>query len=180
MKFTESPLNGVFIIEQDVRKDNRGCLVKNFHRKNFQEAGLECDFRESYYTRSKEDVIRGMHFQVPPHDHCKLVTVIQGTIVDVILDLRKESSTYKQYISIELSRENRKSIYIPRGCAHGFGVLSDTAIAFYMTTSEYVASHDKGVRYDSFGYKWEITEPILSERDKNFTSMSDFLNDYCN
>lgn len=175
MKFTESFLKGVYIVEQDVRKDARGSLVKNYHREEFLKAGLECDFKESYYTRSKEDVIRGMHFQVPPHDHCKLVTVIQGSIVDVILDLRMSSPTFKQYIAIELSRENRKSIYIPRGCAHGFGVLSDTAIAFYMTTAEYAPDHDRGVRFDSFGYEWEINQPILSERDKSFVSLSEYL-----
>lgn len=175
LKFTKTLLNGVFIIEQDVHKDIRGSLVKSYHRGQFEEFGLECDFRESYYTRSKEDVIRGMHFQAPPHDHCKLVTVIQGTIVDVILDLRKNSPTFTKYVAIELSRENRKSIYIPRGCAHGFGVLSDTAIAYYMTTAEYAPNHDEGVRFDSFGYEWEINQPILSERDKSFRSLSEFL-----
>ena len=174
MKFIESLLKGVFIIEQDVHKDTRGAFVKNFQREEFQHWGLECDFRESYYTRSKEDVIRGMHFQAPPHDHGKLVTVIQGTIVDVILDLRKSSPTFKQFIAIELPRENRRSIYIPRGCAHGFGVLSDTAIAFYMTTTQYAPEHDRGVRHDSFGYDWGINQPIMSERDKSLTVLGEF------
>jgi len=175
LKFSETLLNGVFIVEQDVNKDIRGSLVKNYHRESFEKAGLEADFKESYYTRSKEDVIRGMHFQIPPHDHCKLVTVIQGTIVDVILDLRENSSTFKHYIAIELSRENRKSIYIPRGCAHGFGVLSDTAVAFYMVTTQYAPDHDSGIRFDSFGYKWEINQPILSERDKSFRGLEEYL-----
>ena len=174
MKFIKTLIKGVFIIEQDVHKDIRGSLVKNFHREKFEQFGLEGDFRETYYTRSKEDVIRGMHFQAPPHDHAKLVTVIQGAIVDVILDLRKSSPTFKQHVAIELSRENRKSIYIPHGCAHGFGVLSDTAIAFYMTTTEYAPEHDTGVRYDSFGYNWNIVSPILSERDKGFMGLKEF------
>ena len=174
MNFIETALKDVFIVEQDVNKDPRGSLVKNYHREKFEQVGLECDFRESYYTRSKEDVIRGMHFQLPPHDHGKLVTVIQGTIVDVILDLRESSSTFKQYVSIELSRENRKSIYIPRGCAHGFGVLSDTAITFYMTTAEYAPEHDRGVHYSSFGYNWNMDRPILSERDKGFKGLEEF------
>lgn len=174
MKFKETSLKSVFIIEQDVHKDLRGSFVKNFQKEGFERLGLECDFRESYYTRSKEDVIRGMHFQAPPYDHGKLVTVIQGTIVDVILDLRKSSPTFKQFIAIELSRENRRSIYIPRGCAHGFGVLSDIAIAFYMTTTQYAPEHDRGVRHDSFGYDWGINQPIMSERDKSFTGLGEF------
>jgi hypothetical protein len=84
-----------------------------------------------------------MHFQTPPHDHAKLVTVIQGTIVDVILDIRRDSPTYGQHVQIELSRENRRSIYIAKGLAHGFGTLSDSAIAYYMVTSEYAPEHDK-------------------------------------
>lgn len=175
MKFTESSIGGVLIIEQDAHNDLRGSLVKNYHRGEFEQAGLECDFKESYYTSSKKDVIRGMHFQVNPHDHCKLVTVIQGTIVDLILDLRKNSPTFKQYVAIELSRENRKSIYIPRGCAHGFGVLSNNAIAFYMTTTQYAPHHDRGIRFDSFGYDWKINNPILSDRDKNFKHLLEFL-----
>jgi dTDP-4-dehydrorhamnose 3,5-epimerase len=165
MKITATPLDGVYIIEQDVFKDKRGAFVKTFQRSFFTSHGLECDFCENYYTKSHEDVIRGMHFQTPPHDHAKLVTVIQGTIIDVILDIRRSSPTYGQHVEIELSRENRRSIYIARGLAHGFGTLSDSAIAYYMVTAEYAPDHDKGIRYDSFGYCWPITSPIISDRD---------------
>lgn len=119
MKFEQTDIDGAFIIEHDVQKDARGAFVKTFHKEEFSQMGLEWDFRESYYTRSKEDVIRGMHLQVPPYDHAKLVTIIHGTVVDVILDLRRSSPTFRQHVAVELSRENRKSIYIPRGCAHG-------------------------------------------------------------
>lgn len=165
MKVISTELQGVYIIEQDVHKDRRGAFVKTFLRSFFTERGLECDFCENYYTKSHEDVIRGMHFQTPPHDHAKLVTVIQGTIIDVILDIRRASPTYGRHVEIELSRENRRSIYIARGFAHGFGTLSDTAIAYYMVTSEYAPDHDAGIRYDSFGYQWPIQSPILSDRD---------------
>lgn len=174
MTFTKTLLNGVYIIEQDIFKDDRGSFVKTFQESTFKQLNLEYDFKESYYTKSKEDVIRGMHFQTPPHDHAKLVTVIQGTIIDVILDLRKSSPTYKQHIVVELSRENRKSIYIPRGCAHGFSVLSDMAIAYYMVTTEYSPSNDLGIKYDSFGYDWVIKDPIISDRDKSFCTFSEF------
>ena len=174
MKIVETKFDGVLILEQSVFKDARGAFVKIFQESFFREHGLECGFRENYYTRSKEDVIRGMHFQVPPHDHAKLVTVIQGTILDVILDLRKDSPTFGQYETFELSRENRKSIYIPRGFAHGFTVLGESAIAYYMVTTEYSAEHDCGIRYDSFGFDWPVTNPIVSDRDKSFPAFSEF------
>jgi len=174
MKLIDTDIHGVYIIEQILNKDYRGSFVKMFQKSFFKEKDLEFNFSESYYTMSKEDVIRGMHFQSPPHDHAKLITVITGTITDVILDLRKSSPTYKKYFEVELSRENRKSIYIPRGCAHGFGVLSKTAITYYLVTSEHMPEHDHGIRYNSFGYDWIIENPIISEKDKNLINFSDF------
>jgi dTDP-4-dehydrorhamnose 3,5-epimerase len=174
MNIKATAISDVYILEQDVHKDIRGSFVKTFQRGFFTALGLECDFVESYYTRSREDVIRGMHFQTPNQDHAKLVTVIQGTIIDVILDIRRLSPTYGQHVEIELSRENRRSIYIPRGCAHGFGTLSDTAIAYYMVTSEYAPTHDAGIHYASFGYCWPIANPIVSERDRAHPRLSDY------
>ena len=174
MKFEKTDIDGVFIIEHDVYKDARGAFVKTFHKEEFSQMGLEWDFRESYYTRSKEDVIRGMHFQVPPHDHAKLVTIIHGTVVDVILDLRRSSPTLGQHVAVELSRENRKSIYIPRGCAHGFSVLGESAIVYYMVTSEHAPAHDKGIRFDSFGYDWKVGQPIISPRDLQFPKLAEY------
>ena len=178
MKFISTKLNDVYIIEQDIFKDDRGSFVKTFQQSQFISRGLECDFKENYYTRSKEDVIRGMHFQTPPHDHAKIVTVIQGTIIDVILDLRKESQTYKQYISVELSRENRKSIYIPRGCAHGFGALSELSIAYYMVTTEHIPQSDCGIKYNSFDFNWPISNPVISNRDNEFVSLDKFISPF--
>ena len=178
MKVTPTVLQGVFVVEQDVFKDKRGAFVKTFQRSFFTSHGLECDFCENYYTKSHEDVIRGMHFQTPPHDHAKLVTVIQGTIVDVILDIRRASPTYGQHVEIELSRENRRSIYIAKGLAHGFGTLSDSAIAYYMVTSEYAPEHDKGIRFDSFGCPWPITSPIVSDRDLAHVPFDQFVSPF--
>lgn len=175
MQLIATKLHGVYVIEQDVFKDKRGAFVKTFQRSFFTAHGLECDFFENYYTKSHEDVIRGMHFQTPPHDHAKLVTVIQGTIIDVILDIRRGSPTFGQHVEIELSRENRRSIYISRGLAHGFGTLSDSAIAYYMVTSEYAPEHDKGIRFDSFGYRWPITTPIVSDRDLAHVAFDQFV-----
>jgi len=174
MKFVETKLKGVYIVEQDIFNDNRGSFIKTFHKGQFESLGLETNFRESYYTKSKKNVIRGMHFQVPPHDHAKLVTVISGSIIDVVLDLRKDSLTYKKYLSVELSRKNGKSIYIPKGCAHGFSAISNLAIAYYMVTTEYDYRCDQGIRYNSFGYDWTISNPIVSDRDNAHLVLNEF------
>ncbi len=178
MKFTKTIIEGVYIVEQNISKDNRGSFVKNFNSKEFSDHGIECNFKESYYTKSKEDVIRGMHFQEPPYDHSKLITVISGTIIDVVLDLRINSKTFGQYFFIELSRENRKSLYVPKGLAHGFGVLSEYAIAYYQVSTEYNQKFDKGISYNSFGMQWPIDNPILSERDLSFPTFKKFKNPF--
>ena len=175
MIFHNTPIHDVYVIEPSVKKDKRGAFVKNFQRSLFDQRDLEFDFKESYYTTSHKDVIRGMHFQIPPHDHAKLITVISGSIIDVILDIRKSSETYGKNFSLELSADNKKSLYIPRGFAHGFGVLSDVAIGYYQVTSEYNPDHDKGIHFDSVGFSWPISHPILSERDKVLPEFSNFV-----
>lgn len=167
-------LEGVLIVEQRVHTDLRGSFMKNFSHHIFASHDLECDFKESYYTQSAKGVIRGMHFQIPPHDHAKLITVVQGTILDVILDLRRASPTYGRYITIELSQESGRSLYISRGFAHGFCTLSASAITSYMVTSEYAPDHDVGIYYDGFGFRWPVSDPILSERDKKHPAFASF------
>lgn len=176
MIFENTAIEGVLIIGHYVHEDARGSFVKTFHNEEFTSKGLETDFRESYYTYSQKNVIRGMHFQACPHDHAKLVTIIHGTVEDVILDLRRNSKTLGQHITVELSRQNSKSIYLPRGCAHGFKVLSESAIVYYLVTSQHAPSHDMGIRFDSFNYDWKINNPIVSERDLRFPKFANFEN----
>ncbi len=158
-------LLGVRVLEQTVFNDPRGCFVKTFQKCVFDDLQLNNDFEEYFYTKSTKNVIRGLHFQAPPYDHAKLVSVITGTILDVVLDIRLNSPTYNQYQTFELSAENHKSIYIPSGFAHGFCTLGEEATVSYLTTSEHSSNHDKGIRYDSFGFDWPIKDPILSARD---------------
>jgi len=174
MKLTETDLKGVYVIEPKVFEDDRGVFVKTFHEQTFRESGLAFHFKESFYSTSKKGVIRGMHFQVPPHDHAKLVYVTSGRILDVVLDLRKSSSTYGKHVSVELSDMNRRSIYIPTGFAHGFAVLSDEATVVYMLTTMYSSEHDAGIRWDSFGMDWGTRNPIMSERDRGFPRFEEF------
>jgi dTDP-4-dehydrorhamnose 3,5-epimerase len=119
-------------------------------------------------------VIRGMHFQLPPHQHSKIVFCPRGAILDVILDLRKEQKTYGQYFKVELSAANHKALYIPEGFAHGFKALTDDSLTCYFVSSQYHKEADTGIRYDSFGMNWDEESPVVSPRDLSFAELSGF------
>jgi len=174
MKFKKTDLSDVYIIEPHTYEDNRGIFRKTYHEAMFKEKGINICFGESFYTVSERNVIRGMHFQIPPRDYCKLVYVTEGVILDVILDLRRNSPTYAKHMSIQLSSENAKQVYIPKGFAHGFAVLSNSATVTYLQTAMHSSEHDTGIRWDSFGVDWGIRNPILSERDGNFLALDAF------
>lgn len=159
---------GLVLLTPFSHADERGSFVKPFHAEEFEKNGLRTDFRESFYSTSKKGVIRGMHFQKPPHEHLKLVFVTAGQVTDVVLDLRKNSPTYGQALSFELSAENKLQLYIPVGCAHGFCVRSEEATVIYFTTKEHHAASDSGILYNSFGFNWGVENPVLSERDLSF------------
>ena len=175
MTIEKTLLKGVFIINSFNAIDDRGLFVKTFNKNIFNELEMDFEIRESYFSISKNNVIRGMHFQLPPHDHDKLVYVPKGAILDVVVDLRKNSLTYQKYISVELSDQNKKSIFIPKGLAHGFKSLADDTITVYNVSSEYCTPADEGIAYNSFGFDWQIEEPIISRRDKEFQEFSFFL-----
>jgi dTDP-4-dehydrorhamnose 3,5-epimerase len=174
MDFIETAIPGLFIIKPRVFEDSRGVFVKNFQAAKFESRGLESGFRELFYSYSRKGVIRGMHFQKPPHDHAKLVYVTAGAVRDVIVDLRRGSPAYGQAVSAELSAVNHQAVYIPRGCAHGFLSLEDGSCVNYLQTTEHEPSADSGIRYDSFGFDWECAAPVLSDRDRAFPSFADF------
>ncbi|MES9934834.1 MAG: dTDP-4-dehydrorhamnose 3,5-epimerase [Sedimenticola sp.] len=178
MRIAETGMSGVYVIEHTYHKDLRGEFFKVFNSALFREAGLVTDFREAFHSTSVKNVIRGMHFQVPPHDHEKLVYASQGCVLDVVIDIRPDSSTYGRYFATELSAENRKSIYIARGFAHGFRVLSDSATVHYMTSTEHHAQSDRGILWNSFGCDWRLKggddDPVLSDRDRSFPGLENF------
>jgi dTDP-4-dehydrorhamnose 3,5-epimerase len=167
-------LNGAKILTLPSSHDARGTFVKTFHETSLKEVGIEFILRESYFSLSKKDVIRGMHFQLPPHQHAKIVFCQQGAILDVIVDLRKDSPTFRQHFATELSAANNKAYYIPEGFAHGFKSLTDDAITYYLVSSVYSQPHDTGVRYDTIGFDWDVKNPILSARDMSFVGLVDF------
>lgn len=173
-----SRITGCFELQPKVLEDARGRFVKVFHEHAFAAHGLETNFAEEYYSVSHKNVIRGMHFQSPPMDHVKMVYCVQGEVLDVVLDLRLDSPTYGQYDLFELSAAKANSIYIPKGMAHGFCVLSEQAIMVYKVGMVYSPQHDAGVLWDSAGILWPIQKPILSVRDMSFTKFDDFLSPF--
>ena len=174
LEFEKTPIEGLFVVRNFQASDDRGCFVKTFNMSLFKENEIEFCSAESYYSKSKLNVIRGMHFQTPPHDHQKLVYVTSGRILDVVVDLRSNSSTYQKCFSIELSENNATSLFLPKGIAHGFLSLSENTTTVYNVSSVYEMNSDSGIRYDSFGFDWGIENPIVSERDQNFMSMDEF------
>lgn len=174
MNFSETPISGLTIIELKTFEDSRGRFTKIFTDNFFQAHNLDLTIKESYYSISHKDVIRGMHFQTPPYDHVKIVYVPQGRIIDVVLDIRKNSPTYGKYFSIELSAINGKVLIIPKGLAHGFKSLEDNTNVTYMQTTCYAPDNDIGIHYDSFGFDWEVTNPKLSDRDLSFQPLDEF------
>ncbi len=174
MIFNKTPLAGLYTIQLPHFEDARGTFQKCFHEGLFASAGIEFTLRESYFSRSAKGVIRGMHFQTPPAQHAKIVWCPAGKILDVALDLRKNSPTYGQAFSQELSEENHRAFYLPEGFAHGFKALTEGALTFYLVSSVHSPAHDAGIRWDSFGFDWGADVPVLSERDKGFGELADF------
>lgn len=174
MKVESTEFEDVKIIEGISSGDSRGKFTKIFNEDFYSEFKLNMNVCETYYSVSNKNVIRGMHFQLPPYEHEKLVHVIQGSVIDVILDLRKDSMNYKKSIGIFLSADKPYSIYIPKGFAHGFKSLEDNTIMLYQVTSVYSPEHDTGIAYDTIGFDWGVENPIVSGRDQTFISLDNF------
>ena len=164
---------GCFELQPTVACDIRGSFTKTFHHPRFVELGLRSDFVEQYYTSSFRRVLRGMHYQAPPMHHAKLIYCVQGRVLDVALDLRYSSSTFLQYFSTELIADLGNMVYLEAGFAHGFYVLSEIATLVYNVTSVFSPEHDSGIRWNSFGFCWPESDPIVSVRDANLREVSD-------
>lgn len=175
MKILNTPIQDLKILEPRIFEDSRGQFVKTFTDEFFKLQGLDINIKETYYSISHKNVIRGMHFQIPPDEHIKLVYVPYGEIIDVVLDIRKNSPSYGKFFEIKLSAENRKVLIIPKGLAHGFKSLKNDTNVTYMQTSCYSPNNDKGINYNSFGFDWKCSNPKLSDRDLSFPSLNDFI-----
>ncbi|MCR9226396.1 MAG: dTDP-4-dehydrorhamnose 3,5-epimerase [Flavobacteriaceae bacterium] len=170
IKATETTLKGCFIIEPQIFEDERGYFFESFNHKEFCEAiGQEINFVQDNQSFSKKGVLRGLHFQKGEHAQAKLVSVLSGRIQDVVVDLRKDSPTFAQHFSIELSSENKKQLFVPRGFAHGFLTLSESANVFYKCDNYYNKKAESGIKFDDskLAIDWNISshEILLSEKD---------------
>ena len=167
-------LAGCYVLRTKVREDMRGSFTKVYHEGAFRELGLTTEFREEYFSVSKRNVLRGLHFQLPPADHEKLVWCMSGEVLDVVLDLRRASATYGEHRCFTLTGGSGAMLYIPRGMAHGFLTRSEEAVMVYKVTSVYAPDFDAGIRWDTAGIDWGIAAPLLSERDRSFAALADF------
>ena len=174
MKKIETKIPGVVIIEPDIHGDHRGYFMETYSTCNFHELGIDNVFvQDNMSFTAKKGTLRGLHFQNDPMAQAKLVSCTKGTVIDVAVDIRKGSPTYKQWVAVELSEENKKMFFIPRGFAHGFLTLTDNVEFRYKVDNLYSKEHDRGIRYDdpSVNVDWggllNGIEPILSDKDKN-------------
>lgn len=170
MKFNALPLAGLYAVDLKVLKDDRGGFARTFCKKEFEEIGHSKEFvqlNQSWNT--KKGTIRGMHFQKPPFKEIKLIRCVKGAVLDVVLDIRKDSRTFLQHIAIELSEDNKTMIYVPEGFAHGFQTLADNSELIYHHTEYYVPDSEGGLRFDDplLNIKWQLPVTVISERDKN-------------
>ncbi len=166
MIIIEQSIPGVLLIRPRVFQDDRGFFVEQFRTERYAEAGIVKPFVQDNLSRSTKGVLRGLHFQ-QPHPQAKLVSVPHGRVLDVTVDLRVGSPTYRSFVAVELSSESQEQLYIPRGCAHGFCVLSDWALLHYKCDEVYRQDCDRAVRYDDpqFGIPWPDMDLVLSPKD---------------
>ena len=169
--FVETELPGAYLVEPEKREDERGFFARTWCEREFREHNLnpltvQCNIS----FNKRKGTLRGMHYQVAPAAEAKLVRCTQGAIYDVIIDLRQESATFKRYLSVRLTAQNYKMLYVPEGFAHGFQALEDNSEVFYQMSEYYAPQCARGVRWNdpAFGIHWPIVEPILLDRDRNY------------
>ena len=168
MKFIETEIEGVYLVEPAVFGDSRGFFMESWSQRAFEEAGLFYDFVQDNHSSSVvKGTLRGIHFQRGEKAQAKLVRCVKGAVLDVAVDLRPSSSTYKKWVGVELSGENKRQLLIPRGFGHGFVTLTDNVEFLYKADYPYAPEADGGIRWDDpeLGVDWGIDNPILSEKD---------------
>jgi dTDP-4-dehydrorhamnose 3,5-epimerase len=174
-RISTTPIEGLLIVETRLFIDGRGFFFESFNRLKFKEAGIDAEFVQDNVSRSRRGVIRGLHYQLEPESQTKLLTVLSGVILDVAVDLRKDSPTFGSHLSFELSSDDNKMILIPKGFAHGFAVLSDEAVIHYKCDRYYSPDHERGIRYNDPELKidWKIPEKdaVIAERDMKFPNL---------
>ena len=178
MNCIKTAIEGVYIIEPRIFTDDRGYFFESYSKAAFEAAGLHYDFVQDNQSKSVHGTVRGLHFQKGEHSQAKLVRVLEGTVLDVAVDLRRTSHTYGQYVAVELSAENNRQLLIPRGFAHGFSVLSETAVFAYKCDNLYCRESEGGIRFDdpALAIDWRIdpAKALTSDKDKLHPYFSEF------
>ena len=169
MQIIDTEIPEVKILEPKVFGDARGYFLESWNLNKYREIGISCNWVQDNESKSRFGVLRGLHFQTAPYTQAKLVRVIEGTVLDVVLDIRKNSPTFGKHIAVELSGENKRQLFVPRGFAHGFVTLSESVIFAYKCDNFYMPSHERGIAFNdpALGIDWKINpeEYILSEKD---------------
>ena len=169
MKIIDCAIPEVKIIEPDLFGDARGYFFESWNGEKFRAAGLDYQWLQDNESKSSRGVLRGLHYQLPPYAQAKLVRVVFGRVIDVAVDIRRDSATFGQHVAVELSGENKRQLLIPRGFAHGFAVLSESAVFAYKCDNIYMPSHERGIAYNdpALGIDWQLKaeEVLLSAKD---------------
>lgn len=178
IQFEETAIPGLLLVHPRVIADERGSFIKTFDAATYAAAGLATSFSEEYHTHSRQGVVRGMHLQLPPHAHDKVVFCTRGAVTDVVVDLRVGSPTYREALSFSLDGPTSGGVYIPAGCAHGFCSVSELSTLSYRTTSAHSPSHDVGVLWSSIEVEWPVSDPTISVRDACFPPLLGFVSPF--
>ena len=168
MEVIKTEIEGLLIIKPKVFEDSRGYFYESYNKRKLEEAGIDYDFVQDNQSLSSRGVLRGLHFQNPPHEQGKLIRVITGSVLDVALDIRKNSPTYGKWVSVELNAKNKLMFWVPPGFAHGFATLEDNTTFFYKCTGFYKLESEGGILWNDpeLAIDWKIADPLLSEKDK--------------
>ena len=180
MKIIKTPLEGLLVIKPIIFGDDRGYFFESWSKESFSKVGLDLDFVQDNQSLSSKGVLRGLHFQNPPYAQGKLVRVIKGAVLDVTVDIRKDSPTYGQHFSVELSEENKTILWIPPGFAHGFLTMEDNTIFTYKCTGAYNKDSEEALLWndEELNINWKIKDPLVSEKDLAAGNFQDFVSKF--
>ncbi len=180
MRILERRLNGLILLEPTVFEDRRGIFFEAYNRRAFRDLGIADEFVQDNQSTSRHGTLRGLHYQAPPHAQAKLLRVLRGAVFDVAVDIRASSPSRGRWAGFRLSAENRRILFIPAGFAHGFCVLSDQADVLYKCSDFYAPECERGIRWDdpALGIDWPVSNPILSERDRNHPLFRELPSDF--
>lgn len=180
MEFIETEIKDLLIVKSQVFEDDRGYFFESYNASKWKDAGIDIDVLQTNISKSQKDVVRGLHFQNPPFAQGKLIRVISGAVLDVAVDIRKESPTYGKHVAVELSDENKLALWIPPGFAHGFKTLMDNTIFFYDCTNVYNRESEGSIRWNDpdLNIDWGIDNPILSQKDSEAPLFEDIRSNF--